>query len=96
MLPAPDPGSIINRCSLGAEGSSLLGSTGDGLAVTGGSEEPVVVLELVDGDGVSALPEPDAGGVVESVVPEFVVVSGFVAVWATAGVVAISDATAIM
>jgi hypothetical protein len=64
--------------------------------VTGGSEEPVVVLELVDGDGVSALPEPDAGGVVESVVPEFVVVSGFVAVWATAGVVAISDATAIM
>lgn len=90
MLPAPDPGSIINLCSLGAEGSSLLGSTGDGVAVTGGSEEPVVVVALVEGDGVSALLEPDADGVVESVVP------GFVAVWAKAGVVAISDATAIM
>lgn len=90
MLPAPDPGSIINLCSLGAEGSSLLGSTGDGVAVTGGSEEPVVVVALVEGDGVSALLEPDADGVVKSVVP------GFVAVWAKAGVVAISDATAIM
>lgn len=87
--PAAVPGSISSRCGLGAEGSSLFCSTGDGETLTGVSEEPVALWPVVDDDGVVVSPGLDVlGNVVVSVAP------GFVVVCATAGIVAISIVTA--
>lgn len=86
MLPAAAPGSMISLCALGAEGSSLFRSTGDGETLAGVSEEPVALwpVVLVDGEVLSAGFE----------VLGDTVVSGFVVVCATADVAMIANATA--
>ena len=94
MLPAAVPGSMSRRCGLGAEGSSLSGSIGDGETLTGVSEEPVApwAAAPVDCDGVVVPLELDVPGVV--VVSDGEDVVGFVVVCAEAGDVAISTAMA--
>lgn len=86
VLPAAVPGSIIKRCALGAEGSSLFCSTGDGETLAGVSEEPVAFwpVVLVDGEVLS----------VGFDAPGDTVVFGLVTVWAAADVVTIANATA--
>jgi hypothetical protein len=88
VLPADAPGSIISLCALGAEGSSLFCSTGDGETLAGVSEEPVALwpVVLVDGEGAVLSAGFD--------VPGDTVVSGFVLVCAAADVVIIANATA--
>ncbi|MFA7306844.1 MAG: hypothetical protein WC026_09250 [Hyphomicrobium sp.] len=87
-LPAAVPGSIIKRCALGADGSSLFCSTGDGEMLAGVSEEPVAFwpVVLVDGEGAVLS--------VGFAAPGDTVVFGLVTVWAAADVVTIANATA--
>jgi hypothetical protein len=83
VLPAAAPGSIISLCALGAEGSSLFCSTGEGETLAGVSEEPVALWPVVFVDGE-----------VLSDVPGDTVVSGFVIVCAATDVVIVANAMA--